>query len=517
MPVEDRHGPADETKVGEKSLRRRLIRSLNRRRSFPAWQPVEFRSALNDTPEEQPSFIRKSLSSVSSSLKSHLLSDSPADSEAQSQSSSVIRKSLSSMSSSVRGIRSSMSSRLSRDTERRSATVHYGNLPEAEFMGHFSIHSRRRTAGQASNISCRRDSIPQLPDLEEMMAHIKKEKTSTDDQSRNSLFSMSIFDCFDNPTAVNWEDKDEGECDEPTERQPTPIVGRLPIRLKRPDARASRGESSSNTARGIHLRTSVDSGCSGCSNEIDSNLAGVTSTTKLPKEWLERILETSIDVRNDTCEVHVSVPQNETDEERLRRLGMVVYVFVPDDDNPKMPWPKISYPDLKAALVDLCTRFKPYYAPFAAYTGLTRTIQLFSPDFKIDDHESLSPGVTIFNIQEALDNWDAPTSLLSIIEEDRETEEQTISDRTFTTITEPPSEGPQEYVPLHTYDLGVVSMDEDRYDDMVESDTSCCDENRPPKQSNHVMMISELGKSYETLSTDDDMAVTSQIGLGFIA
>ncbi|KAI1376770.1 hypothetical protein F4677DRAFT_445093 [Hypoxylon crocopeplum] len=469
LPTGGRLGQADE-KSDQGSLRRRLMRTLNRKKSLPEWQPIGYGPMRGVVPEPQPSLLRKSISSVSSSLRGRILSDASADDDSQSQQQSTIRKSFSSMSSSVRGLRSSVTSRLSRDVSWRPATIHSSSFPEAAFMGGFSPRPRYDSFGRLSHGSSGCSSIPQLPDLDEMISRSKTQRTSINSQSPNSLFSMSIFNSLDGPLATKVEDNITEEREEPIARHPTPVAGRLAIRIKRPGFLIPKRKAGLGTVRDTRPRVASDSGCSGCSDETEGNSTTKPETSKVPVKWLDLLLEMTVPMRESDFQLYRPASNANTDAERLRRLTRKVYVFVPDDNNHARPWPKISYPDLKTALVDLCTRFKPYYAPFASYASSIRTVQLFPTDFEMAK-KNYGPDVVIFNLQDALDNWNAPSCALSLCEEETEVGESTPTEKTWTTITEVPSEAPRQCLPLHPYDLGLLDYEEESDSGLLEPET----------------------------------------------
>ncbi|KAI1213110.1 uncharacterized protein F4807DRAFT_471587 [Annulohypoxylon truncatum] len=509
--ISDRHGLIDEMRNGRNSLRQRFIQSLNRKRSFPAWQPaqsVEYGTTRDDNQEKQTSLIRKSISSLSSSLRDSFSLDSSAEDENRP---SVIRKSFGSMSSSLRGLRTSLGSRPSQDQENDSEKLPYCDFSRSiGYASGISGRSNRRGFGRSSNASSGDNSIPQLPGLDEMIAKARAERLSSDDQSPNSLFSMSIFDGLDRPIATDYPDK---EYTEPATEQPPPILGRFPIRLKCPNPTLSKRIARSKAEQRIQPRVpSDDSGYSSGSDKTKDNASNTPGTSKVPVTWLDSILEMTVATRDGVRQVRIPT---ETEEERYTRLSKKVYVFVPDETDHAKPWPKKTYPDLKTALVAICTRYKPFYAPFAAYTNLTRTVQLFPADFKLPRNTSVIPGSIMFTMQEALDNWESTLFCRSLSVVEEETEDQGTIEMTFDTGAEFGSEGTCEISPPPSYNISNHESDETLDYSMLEPspESSILIETNPLKNPNQLMEDSQTSWTDQSMSTEDyDMTIASRMG-----
>lgn len=210
-------GVSEETRRIHASLRERVMQSLNRTRppplpKRPSIQPQQQQkcsSRESSHEEAQQHTIRKSISSLSSSLKSRIAnsaSGASADgSDAHSTHPSVIRKGVSSMASSLRGLRSSRKSR-----DKSTSTQYSSSFPEpVRHVGDFSAHDERSSSlGRASDVAVKLDPTPpRLPRLEEIIANAKAEGSSTQGQSPKSNFSMSMFESLDGPFAINWEGK----------------------------------------------------------------------------------------------------------------------------------------------------------------------------------------------------------------------------------------------------------------------------------------------------------------------
>ncbi|KAI1393778.1 uncharacterized protein F4822DRAFT_439685 [Hypoxylon trugodes] len=410
------HSLSNESSGKQYSLRQRIARSFNRNKSLPEWQPDQYDIAY-DRVQARASLLRKSIRSFSS-LRGRFSSDSSAEDEIQSQRPSPTRKSFGSMSSSLRGVRNSLSSRRSDSEEQRSATLCCRHCPDftknstpSEYVGPYEVLPKHNT-------------IPQLPDFDEILANTK-DKASTDNQSPNTLFSMSIFDGLGSPFKTKRQDNVAVEHDEPVAGKPAPAVGRLPVRIKRIDSVVSKGTIRSRPTQERRPGIPKGSDISSPSSETKGCAGTKPDTSKIPVEWLDSVLEMSILARDGVLPEQKSTTWTEM-QERFERMDKRVFVFVPDYDDSSEPWPKMIYPDLRAALKDICGRLWPYYAPFAAYTSLTHTLQLFRRDLQMLNSSELSPGATLIVMGEMLNSWDA-LSAYSFHDED-DLEEQTITD-----------------------------------------------------------------------------------------
>ncbi|KAI1104652.1 hypothetical protein F4804DRAFT_179325 [Jackrogersella minutella] len=524
LPIGERHGMIDDLGGNRNSLRKRFIQSLSRKKSFPSWQPIDYSTVHDKSQEQRPSLIRKSISSFSSSLRDRFSLDASTEDEDQNGRHSVIRKSFGSMSSSLRGLRTSMGSRPSTDEEPLSAKIPYCDFSRT--IGSVGISSRQNyrdfRRGHLSDASSGGDSVPRLPGLDEMIAKARAEKASIDDQSPNSLFSMSIFDGLDHPTTADCHGKGVVEHHEPAARQPGPIQGRLPIRIKRNDLTTSKRTTKAKAIQNSRPRNISDSGYSGCSSPTKDGVESVFETWRVPVQWRDTILETSILMRS---EVHVPAPSFETEEEEAQRLSKRVHVIVPDESDHSKPWPKQVYADLRAAVEDVCDRFKPFYAPFAAYTSSNRTVQLFPPDFKLPGDFGFIPGSTMFTLQEALDNWESTIFARSLSEgadEAERSEDSIVTEITWGTsekTTE--SDRTQANSPLHVYDLDSSDMDLDLDENFTDSSTLApepfiLDENDILRQPDEFMQDSLMSWADTSFSSDDidddDMTIATRMG-----
>ncbi|KAI1460592.1 hypothetical protein F4805DRAFT_478441 [Annulohypoxylon moriforme] len=511
ISVSDRHGLIDEMRNSRNSLRQRFTQSLNRKRSFPTWQStqqVEHDIVHDKDQEQRPSLIRNSISSLSSSLRDRFSLDSSTDDENRP---SVIRKSFGSMSSSFRGLRTSLGSRPSQDEEYDMEKLPYCDFSRTiGYTGDSPDRSNRRGFGRSSNASSGDNSIPRLPGLDEMIAKARAERLSEDDQSPNSLFSMSIFDGLDRPIATDYRDLGVLEHTEPATAQLPPLTGRFPIRLKCPNPSLSKRIARSKLEQYTQLKVpSEDSGYSSCSDKSKNNAGNAPGTSKVPVTWLDSILEMTIATRNGIRQVR---EPTETEEERYLRLDKRVYVFVPDETDHGKPWPKKTYPDLKTALVAICTRYKPFYAPFAAYTNLTRTVQLFPADFKLPKNTALIPGSIMFTMQEALDNWESTLFCRSLSVVEEETEDQGTLEMTLDTVAESVSEELCGTSASLSCNLSIGDSDGTIDYSMLEPspESSILVETNPLKNPNQLMEDSWTDQS---ISTEDyDMAIASRMG-----
>ncbi|KAI8964099.1 hypothetical protein F5Y11DRAFT_345836 [Daldinia sp. FL1419] len=492
----DRYVIADKLRAKRYALRRRLALGLDRVKTDQVSQHAEHDRSSSDSQDKHSSSIRRGINSISSSLRQRLSSDTStgSDSQALSHRSSIIRKSFSSVSSSLRGIRSSMSSsRPSQD-----ATTLCNTPPDdtVRLAKHFS-HRRCNSLDHVSSTSSGKDSTPRLPDLDTTIKGIER---STENRSPNTLFSMSIFDRLDGPFAADSNDKVDTKWEEiVVPRQPSPISGRFPIRIKRLDSTVGERVVEPRISQEDTLTSIDDQDPTNCSALRNGDLRGAHTDSKLPTQWLDCILETSVAIRDKGFLIYKSISDDKI-KERLRRLYARVYVFVPDKYDNSKPWPRHRYPDLESALKDLCTRFKPYYASFAAFAPNAHAIQLFPPDFKSLDNEGLASGIIIFNIQEAMDNWHAASSDVGRRrpkEEMKELIADAKSEMNFSIVTEDLA-ALEGHSPPCVYDADSMEMD------------ASLDDIREPVISG---FTEHKMKSSETLLTDDyDMTIASKMG-----
>ncbi|KAI0887530.1 uncharacterized protein GGS22DRAFT_157400 [Annulohypoxylon maeteangense] len=221
----------------------------------------------------------------------------------------------------------------------------------------------------------------------------------------------------------------------------------------------------------------------------------------------------TVDTREGVRQVPIPT---ETEEERYQRLSKKVYVFVPDETDHAKPWPKKTYPDLKSALVAICTRYKPFYAPFAAYTNLTRTIQLFPADFRLPRNTALIPGSIMFTMQEALDNWESTLFCRSLSVVEEETEDQGTLELTFDTVADSGSEETIEISPSLSCNFSTEDSD-DMIDCSIlepDSDSPIIVEANPLKYPDPEMDDSQMSWTDQSMSTEDyDMTMASRMGL----
>ncbi|KAI1096573.1 hypothetical protein F5B19DRAFT_488529 [Rostrohypoxylon terebratum] len=489
-----RHGLMGEIKNSRNLLRQRFTQTLNRKQSFPArqtMQSTESSVACTKGQEQQPSLIRKSISSLSSSLRDRFSLDASADEENRP---SVIRKSFGSMSNSLRGVRSSLDSRPSQDEENDVERLPYCHFSRSVgYAGGNSDRPSCRRFGQPSGVPSGSNSIPRLPDVDELISKIanaRGEKGYSDGRSPTSLFSMSIFDSLDRPITAEPRDIGTTMHTESVSDQPPPITGRLPIRLKCPNPTLAKRIARSKAEQ--DALANDDSGHSTGPDETKIDDAPrAHETSKVPVFWLDSILEMTVDTREGVRKARIPT---ETDEERYLRLSKKVFVFVPDENDHTKPWPKKTYPDLKTALVAICTRFKPFYAPFAAYTMLTRTVQLFPADFKLPRNCSLIPGSIMFTMQEALDNWDSTlfSRSLSVVEE--ETEDQGTIELSFDTVAVSGSERTREISTPSSYISSGDESEETNDYSMLEPspESSLIAETNPLRYSDQAMEDSHV-------------------------
>ncbi|KAI2778972.1 hypothetical protein F4815DRAFT_220732 [Daldinia loculata] len=489
--TKDRHVIAEKLKAKQYSLRRRFVLGLDRKKALPTWQHIEHSAVCEENQDPQPSLIRKGINSLSSSLRDRFSSDTSTDSEGQGRRPSVIRKSISSVSSSLRGIRSSISSRPSQD-----GSTEYHTSPEnTGTLVNFQGISRRNSLGHISSTSSGQDSVPRLPDLDTMVANLEVGEKITGGRSPNTAFNMSMFDSLDRPYMANSSDEAATGQEEPIARQPSPIPERFPVRIKRPDLAVAERIAGPRVGQEDLPTIASDQGPVDCPAQNNVNLNGTPKNWKVPMHRIDRILETSVTMREQGCQVYKPIPDCEI-RERIRRLESRVYVFIPDENDNSKPWPRNRYSDLETALKDLCARFKPYYASFAAFTPEARAIQLFPSNFRLPQGMSLVPGTIIFNIQEAIDNWYAGSPIDGPSEEEEEMKESVTTQTDSSIATEPEIYTMQEYKQPYVYDTDKASLD---------------DGIREPGIS--ALAKHKLGSSEESLLTDDyDMTIASKMG-----
>ncbi|XXH05187.1 hypothetical protein Hte_011612 [Hypoxylon texense] len=367
------------------SIRQRFTRGLNNKKSILASQQAQAQDSTDSegTQKENVSFIRKSIGSISSSLKGRLSSEYSTGGEARDRRPSVIRKSFGSMSSSLRGIRSSVNPRPSLETGERALPVRYHTISGA--LG----RTRSRKYNNLRRLSCdasehEYDSVPRLPALEDMIANAQVEKTTLRVPSPpNSLLGM--FDALnDGPFNKTWH-------------------GPLAVRLKYsgtfcPESNVDADVKTEAVADTYPTLTSTPKCCENTSDQATSSQRGLP-ISRVPLEWLDHILETSITTRDEV--IQMSSPPRRPDTNG--GWNSRVYVRVPDETDHRKPWPKRSYPDLKSALDVICGRLKPFYAPFAAYTDTSHVLQLFPPEFNLNFCTKETPHTTFFDMQETLD------------------------------------------------------------------------------------------------------------------
>ncbi|KAI1769074.1 hypothetical protein GGR53DRAFT_277750 [Hypoxylon sp. FL1150] len=367
----------DPSPIKNGSVRQRLMKSLSHTRSFPTWDQTQSSQGSSEVArKENISMLRRSLSSISSSLRRRLSSSGyPAGDETSDRRPSVIRKSFGSMSSSLRGIRSSMSSRRSQDIEERATGDHYHTISGA--LGRSS--SRKYNSFGRLSSDPYHDSVPRLPALDEMIAKAQADKATPIIQSPNSL--MGMFDTFDGPIGQSWH-------------------ASLPIRLKDPTRLFvdCNGEAKA-LSEAVREAVRTPECPSDASTQTTDDQRGLRSS-KVPVGWIDRILETSAPTRDRVVPTGSSLAPPVPSAS-----GQRVNVNVPDEKDHSKPWPRRSYRDMKSALAAVCGRLRPFYAPFAAYSDRTHTLHLFPPAFGAHHRPDSIPHLIFFNMQEILDTW----------------------------------------------------------------------------------------------------------------
>ncbi|KAL7626377.1 hypothetical protein AAE478_003149 [Parahypoxylon ruwenzoriense] len=484
MPIRGR--PEARAASNRDSLRRRFMRSISHRRPSEGYEPAGFGTTYAATQEQEPSRLRKSISSISSSLRGRFSLDSSLDSEGQSRQSSMIRKSFGSMSSPLRGIRSSMSSGSSQEKGRHFATIQCRAAPKAQ--GYYPGRPRCHSFGQASDGASEHDSVPRLPRLDEMIVGARGGETSTEYQSTNTLFSMSIFDGLGVPFDKRRPEEANRENVQPPAKQSTTAVGRLPVRLKRPDPVVIKSDVPQTPSANIGSVAAKDSSSLVCSNEAKNTPNGTTWTSKIPKEWLDHVLETSISMRKSVSRARRSTAGFEVDE-NWRRRAERVYVSVPEGQDQRQPRPKARYPNFDIAIGDLLWRFKPYYAPFATYTWQTRTICLFPPGSIRPEHDVMRD-TFYFNLMDALEGFGTISHMRRLFGETNDEKRE-------------PEEDAQEDGSLpRAHDMGYVELEGDSDDGLLGSEgSSTIDGDDWPPMPNRNMLKLKPTKSVGSLQS----------------
>ncbi|KAI1085829.1 hypothetical protein F5B20DRAFT_587725 [Whalleya microplaca] len=290
-----------EIKVKKAPFRKRLIGRLNLRRSFSAPGPMRKRFH-----EKRPFQLRKSIGYLSSSLRGRRApAPSPVDSEVQSQQSSAIRKSIDTISSSIRRKRCSLGAWSYEVRERRFATIPSYWSP-ASFRSSTKRPRRRCSLLYHSESSSGCDSAPpQLPGLDEIIARTSTEsKLSTGETIGQHSCSMSIFDGLDGTSGEKGH-------------------GNLPLRLKHRNSAISSRHGETETIRLSNIVESREldrgnvahedklGGVDDTSSQQNANLNDTAETSKVPKEWIDHILETSSATRSSVPKIrlHTSDPE----------------------------------------------------------------------------------------------------------------------------------------------------------------------------------------------------------------
>ncbi|KAI5868154.1 hypothetical protein GGS23DRAFT_591949 [Durotheca rogersii] len=385
------------------TLRQRLAQSLSRR--LPHLAARESGAAHLETGELPQSRLRKSISSISSSVKNRFSANRPRCRESEDQDSRLweISKKIGYVSSSLRGIRSSVDARLSPSRSRRYATVQCCRSSRAGGNG----LGRRRcnSFGQIFELPDDDGSIPKLPRLEDMAVDAGKNTgIPVKDRSPDRQFDMGIFDGFHATFSVNTPEQVGGGADEQMADQSVTTVENSPAGRKGLELEGCREKETIRAwASGGNPAPSRDSGCFGCLDEVDKDTAHATDTSKVPVEWLDTILETSLSMRSAVSQL-AKTAVSPGAEERGRPSAETVCVFVPETRDTQRPWSKLCYPNFKAAVTDLCGRFHPYFAPFAAYIRQTRAIVLFPMGSVVPTYD-YGPDIIIFPLQDTMEGW----------------------------------------------------------------------------------------------------------------
>ncbi|KAI0526473.1 hypothetical protein F5B22DRAFT_159517 [Xylaria bambusicola] len=347
--------------------------------------------------------IRKSISSMASSLRTNHNSVGLSSPEGPSHQSSTRQ--------------SKISFRASQRHARRWVTM-TTRAPPVAFRQPTS-RARRSSFSTISEIVSRQqyESVPQLPKLAESSNFL-------DSLSRTGLFRLftppSEFNLaggikVHNVTALNGES---------AAGYARPSVYRLPLRLKNSDLLyqkaisqavgnkiRGRGDSSQvrppeNRSSRIHHENKPPHQQHRLTPGEDKHQTPFCS--RHPVEWLDRILETSYATRNP---ISPKLCVSKETMAFLCRNKTCFFVEFPRDRN--APEPLRCYPGFKAALEDICDRFGDFYAPFAAYNAVTRMITLYAPETPRPKNKFIDNDTALFDLERARSAWVKPSATYS--------------------------------------------------------------------------------------------------------
>ncbi|KAI0408681.1 hypothetical protein F4802DRAFT_360430 [Xylaria palmicola] len=205
-----------------------------------------------------------------------------------------------------------------------------------------------------------------------------------------------------------------------------PIVARLPLRLRSPDVlyyqatdcpsnkRVKRRRQSSRATESCLSPTNADNGSLPDTDHNDAQEQHTASkkekqrkieSSKVPVEWLDRILETSYGTRNP---ISPKLCVSKATMAFLHKSKTCIFVGHSRADN--LPGPLRCYPGFRAALVDICDRFGHFYAPFAAYNAHTREITLFPSGTPRPTYKFLDADTAYFDLELARSAWVRPAA-----------------------------------------------------------------------------------------------------------
>ncbi|GAW25738.1 hypothetical protein SAMD00023353_1200690 [Rosellinia necatrix] len=117
-------------------------------------------------------------------------------------------------------------------------------------------------------------------------------------------------------------------------------------------------------------------------------------SSRHPVEWLDRVLETSYATR---CPISPKLCVSTVAMDCLRQKKTCIFVKAPQDHG--LPEPLRCYPSFRAALEDICDRFRSFFAPFAAYNSRTQTVILYETGAARPEHKFLNKDTAVFNIE----------------------------------------------------------------------------------------------------------------------
>ncbi|KAI8628664.1 hypothetical protein F5Y19DRAFT_109915 [Xylariaceae sp. FL1651] len=338
----------------------------------------------------------------------------------------AIRKSLSSMASSLQGNRASTdSSRSVREFPQQSPSHRSGpssrasqrSVRRAVTMGTcVPLVALNRSASRARHSSfstLSEASAPRLPGLDESTNFLEL-------LNNTGLFSAYTASSEANNTSeaikVQGGTLKDGKLFIDRTRS---IAGRVPFRLKNPgtltyktpDDPVQKGDEGSMAASRLNvLDRSIINAKHPLAEEYNIETQKRDTATPRnsrigdcsahPVEWLDRVVETSLATRDP---ISPKLCVSNAAMQAAHKNKTSIFVKMPEDND--QPEPLRCYPGFKAALEDIHDRFGIYYASFAAYNAVERCILLFKTGTKRPIHKFIDVDTAIFDLELARSAW----------------------------------------------------------------------------------------------------------------